>query len=437
MRNPMIDDIKSSVEKGLETASKLGASAAKIGFQHVESLGCGFESGRLKHTDGSENLAYSIVVHANGRKGSASGNRLEEIDSLIGRATTLASIGSVAHFTDYPAPGKVTEVKTHSDRTLTLSREKMIEACQVMADSLKAYNPDLDIECSADRTESESLLVTSGGVCHSNINTHWNLWAVAVRTQGTDIMMVYDSRNWCDLNDFFDPNIIASRIITHLKRSERMVDPPTGKVTAYLPPETLKRLLGPIFMGTSGRNVAKGESPLVGRLNEKVLADCLTIIDNPHYDYSGGACSIDGDGVPTIKQEIFRNGNLQRYLYDLDSAGLAGEQPTGNSGCYPHCIMVTPGSRPSDELIASISDGLYIENLIGFGQSNVINGDFSCNLALGYRIEKGEITGRVKDTMIAGNLYDLLGGNVELSSDLDHEGRFPHAVVEGLSVSTK
>jgi len=90
-----------------------------------------------------------------------------------------------------------------------------------------------------------------------------------------------------------------------------------------------------------------------------------------------------------------------------------------------------------DELPGKIDDGVFIRDLIGFGQSNIINGDISCTVGLGFRIKNGEIVGRVKDTMIAGNLYELLAGNVQLSSDLDYTGRLPHAVVEGLAVSSK
>ena len=45
---------------------------------------------------------------------------------------------------------------------------------------------------------------------------------------------------------------------------------------------------------------------------------------------------------------------------------------------------------------------------MGLGQSNIINGDFSVNVSLGYKIERGEIVGRVKDAMLAGNAYDAL-----------------------------
>ena len=39
------------------------------------------------------------------------------------------------------------------------------------------------------------------------------------------------------------------------------------------------------------------------------------------------------------------------------------------------------------------------------------------------------------NTMIAGNLYRILGGNVELSSDTAYDGAYPSAVVEGVTAS--
>ncbi|NLF59551.1 MAG: TldD/PmbA family protein, partial [Lentisphaerae bacterium] len=79
-----------------------------------------------------------------------------------------------------------------------------------------------------------------------------------------------------------------------------------------------------------------------------------------------------------------------------------------------------------------------LKSLLGFGQSNIINGDFSANLALGYLIENGEIVGRLKNVMLAGNILDLLKGDVRFSSDCDPQNQQPAAVLEGISaVSAK
>ena len=197
--------------------------------------------------------------------------------------------------------------------------------------------------------------------------------------------------------------------------------------------------------GFNGRNVAKGESPLAGKLEQRIISPAFTIVDDPHQPYCQNAAEIDHDGIPTRKQTLVRDGVLQRFLYDLDSAGLAGAEPTGNNGCSPYHAVVSPGPRTSAELLASLEDGLYLtENLIGFGQSNILNGDFSCNVGVGYRVRNGEIVGRVKDTMLSGNLCDIMNGKVELSSDTHYDngdpryhGVYPHAVVEGVTVSAK
>ena len=102
----------------------------------------------------------------------------------------------------------------------------------------------------------------------------------------------------------------------------------------------------------------------------------------------------------------------------------------------PYSLEVLPGQRWSEELLAGIKDGIFIRSLIGYGQSNLINGDFSSNVALGFRVKDGQIIGRVKNTMIAGNIYELFRQNIELSADRDPVARVPSALIEGLSVST-
>src|SRR5437762_14011022 len=76
---------------------------------------------------------------------------------------------------------------------------------------------------------------------------------------------------------------------------------------------------------------------------------------------------------------------------------------------------MTDGARVGSEshalgggLIADIDDGLIVDDLIGVGQGNVISGAFSHPVGLAYRVQRGEITGRVKDAAVAGHAYDLL-----------------------------
>jgi len=435
MRNPLAESLQRRLQDGVSAARRLGAAAAKISLHHEERTTCEFESGRLKETGGRESLSFGIEVLMGKRKANTSGNRLDQLDTMIEHAVSLAKVGSVAHFDAYPPAGDVTAVKTHSPKTLDLTREHMIETCQRIVDAIKAYDPELWIHAGAERVESESLLVTSGGVCHTRARTHWRLGAFVQRTEGTDMVLTGYDRGWCDLNEFYDPDAIAERVVDNLRWGQTITDASTGTCKAYLPPETLAMFCHVLQMGVNGRSVAKGESPLAGRVGQRVLDANLTLVDDPHQDYASGAAEVDGDGIPTRRFTVFDKGVLRGFCYDLDSAALAGAEPTGHSGCRPYNLTIAPGDRPSEQLMAGIDDGIYIRHLIGFGQGNLINGDFSCNVGLGYRIRDGRVAGRVKNTMVTGNVYDVFGDGVQLSSDFDHEGRFPHAVVDGMNVS--
>ena len=434
MRTSMLPALRERLLRGVATAERLGATAARITFGHGESIDCEFESGRLKRAGSEENAGYTVAVVVNGRRGVASGNRSGDVELMVERAMALARAGSIAHFERYPAPAAFTAVRQHSASVLGLSRERMIAVCGGMVERLKGVDPGLDINASASRSEHESLAVNNAGLCYENCSTSWSLGAGVQRTEGTDMLFAHAGRGWCELNDLFDPDYLTGEIETDLRRGAHLAEAPAGSVPLYLPPEMVAMLGWQIFGGLNGRNVAKGTSPLRDHLGEAYFAPNLTVVDNPHLDFCPGASELDSAGIPTRPCTIIDQGVIRMFLYDLDTAGLAGAQPTGHSGCSPYSPEVLPGTRPSAELLAGIEDGLYVKSLLGFGQSNIANGDFSCNVALGYRIRHGELVGRVKNTMVAGNLFEVFRRDVELSSDRDPLLRVPHAVVHGIAV---
>ncbi len=86
-------------------------------------------------------------------------------------------------------------------------------------------------------------------------------------------------------------------------------------------------------------------------------------------------------------------------------------------------------------MVAAVFDGLIVDQMLGGGGS--ISGDFSINVDLGYRVQNGQVIGRVKDTMVAGNVYTALKQLVTLGNDADWNGSCytPSLIVEGLSTT--
>jgi PmbA protein len=85
----------------------------------------------------------------------------------------------------------------------------------------------------------------------------------------------------------------------------------------------------------------------------------------------------------------------------------------------PTNLIFGAGATPLAEMLAGIDEGLLVENVLGLGQGNIISGAFSNPLALGFKIEKGEIVGRVKDVSLAGNVYDVLKNVAAVSQETE------------------
>ena len=419
--------------RAVERAMALGASAARGSYSRGWQRSVDFEAGRLKNAGNAATFTYWVNVVKDGRRAEVAGNRPERLLDAVERVIELAQTGSTAHFESYPPAAPAPSVRVHSARTRSVSRQQLIGDCQSMLSALK--EPELWLSAWGGVGESEEALVTSAGLQHRLERTYWYLSGHAQRINEGDVVMHWRGRSHCEIDDYYDPSAIAGRLRQHLAWSREIVDAPSGELPLLLEPEALQALLWALVMGVDGRNVAKGDSPLKHRLGEQVLSSALTVYDDPHEPFAPSSQPRDWDGLPSARQTLVEDGVLLRFLYDLDSAGLVGVAPTGNAACAPYKLKVLPGSAPSSELIRGIRDGLYVTgHLIGFGQGNLINGDFSVNLGLAYRIRGGEIQGRVKNVMLTGNVYELLSQSVVLSSDTGDDGAYPFALVPGATV---
>ena len=159
---------------------------------------------------------------------------------------------------------------------------------------------------------------------------------------------------------------------------------------------------------------------------------------------------IDDECVPSRITPLVERGVVKAFTYDLETAARAGAASTGNGQRgifskpvpgYTNIVLGDGGRRTGDALggglLSDIKDGLLVDDLIGVGQGNVISGAFSHPVALAYRVEHGEITGRVKDAAIAGNSYEWFETDWWIGNDRRWYGArsSPSLLLEGVSVA--
>jgi predicted Zn-dependent protease len=153
---------------------------------------------------------------------------------------------------------------------------------------------------------------------------------------------------------------------------------------------------------------------------------------------------VDDEGVASRAVTLVKAGQIETFLYDLETAARVGAAPTGHgrrttfAKPQPACsnVVVDPGPAGWEELLQAIGDGLLIEATRGNPTGTVLGGTFAHPAAVAWRVGGGEVRGIAPEVTIAGNAHDLLGRVVAVGKETEWNGSrsAPAIVVDGVSV---
>jgi PmbA protein len=192
---------------------------------------------------------------------------------------------------------------------------------------------------------------------------------------------------------------------------------PQRPATATLPvvyaPRVASSLLGHLVGAINGASVARGTSFLRDSMGKRVLAPGLVVRDDPTRARGLRSRPFDGEGVPAQPRALVEDGVLQSWVLDSRSARQLGLVTTGHASrgvSSPPSPSTTnlwlePGQVSPLMLMADITLGIYVTELIGMGV-NGVTGDYSRGAA-GFMIRNGVLAEPVSGFTIAGNLKDI------------------------------
>jgi PmbA protein len=202
----------------------------------------------------------------------------------------------------------------------------------------------------------------------------------------------------------------------------------TCEVPVIFEPEMAASLIRHLAGAASGPSLYRGASFLLGRLGQRVAAPCVTIVDDGTVPGALGSRPFDGEGLPVQRTVIVEAGILGSYLLDTYSGRKLGLPSTHHAARDGSGVSVAPtnlymaaGDTSPEALIRSVTDGLYVTELIGFGV-NGVTGDYSRG-AVGLWIENGELAYPVEEITVAGNLLDMFRAVEGVGNDLELRGR--------------
>jgi PmbA protein len=195
-----------------------------------------------------------------------------------------------------------------------------------------------------------------------------------------------------------------------------------------LDPYVTSQFVSVLSSALSGEQVAKGRSIFRDRLGDRVAAPCLTLVDDPTNPRAYTKTDIDGEGLAARRNVLIEDGVLRMYVHSSYSARRLATRSTGNAtrggyaggpgtGCL--AMQVRPGTRTQAELVASVGDGVLVQDVSGLHSGvNPVSGDFSTG-ASGLVIAGGALGAPIREFTIASTLQRMLLDVAEVGCDVD------------------
>jgi PmbA protein len=435
-----------------ERALALGANSAEVYASGSETINVGFEKNDLKLTQVDEGRTLGLRVLVDGKQGFASTNQFDRagLETTAADALTLARLSVPDAHNGLPEARPLNGGLHLVDRSLAeLPVERVVEIARDFFARASSVDRRLSIDSASLALNCGThALAASTGVRATESDALITLSLFGMAIEGEDVGG-FDACGDC----VRDPGQLESA----LKRViERFSETALGNLGAragetylgpvlFAPAAFYSVFASPLISAASAIAVQRGRSALAGKLGQAIAHPSLSIQDDPSDPALAGARAFDREGQPARPFQLVENGALCSYLYNGYAARVDGCVSTGHAtggadavpGLGPHAVCVAPGNGGDRAaMLRALGRGLYIQRFSG--TVDPASGDFSGVAKSARWVENGELARPLRETLISGNAFDLLGQIAALGSEAERVNgalRAPSALVDGVSVT--
>jgi PmbA protein len=408
-----IEEIKAGVDKVLSRSEKYGASDAEIVFAVNQFTTVQFKKDVIEAAKRSTTAGYGVRASVNGAVGFAGTNILPDLEGTLKSAIDAAKVMEKnASFAGFLPKNTFKQVAGLFDEKIVgMSLDECIECAADMILGVRDVKNMIPTSGGFSKNVSGFLIMNTNGLCAFKKGTAVSGFA-DVTTESGDVSTAYDYEISRQKNiNFKAVGKNAAQLAQKSLNGEKIG---AEKLPIIFHPfsfaDIIENTLAPSI---DADNIQKGRSGLFGRLGEELAHPDLTIIDDGRLEGGIAGGPFDDEGTPTQKTNIIKNGVLDSFLYDSDTAGKDNVKSTGNG--YRRSYAAAPAvdlsnliiQFPASDIVLETKRGIYINTVIGAHTANAISGDFSVEGRNAFLIENGELK-PLKSVMISGNVFDML-----------------------------
>jgi len=436
------------MEKLLNLAAKVSDQAEIFSIRN-DSSSLEMRNGKPTDMSASIQSGFALRILRDGRIGTAYTKNLLDREELVSNALNSLK-GKVEAGFIFPGPSEIPPSWEPDGSISRMGYNDLHSRSGKVLDYLKG-KAEGQIDIQSGREVIDIAIMNTRGLDVSRKSSFMYIYAsLLFPNTETSVHKFFHSREAGDFPEK-DLNELVDLYFSGLPE----VDTPTGRMKVVFTPDTMYTLLWRLSTATSGTTFYNRISPLQNRREEKVLSEKFTLYGDPTEPEEVDQHFFDDEGVPAGKLVIFEKGILRNLILNLDYADKLKEQPTGTGyrgtmwggdtvslppGPSLKSGRIAAGNTSFEDMVKSIDRGVIILGVLGAHSGNILNGDFSVGLNPGFYVENGKIIGRVKDGMVAGNVYDVLQ-KIESVENLQHfslmGGRYPSILINDVSVAAK
>ncbi|KDM65616.1 MULTISPECIES: TldD/PmbA family protein [Acidiphilium] len=401
----------------LDAAKRAGADSADALMGSGTSLSVGRRLGKVEEIERAESDTVGLRVFVGSRSAIVSSGAIDPagFSRLAEQAVAMARVVPEDRFSTIPdAPPPPDSAPLDMDDPAEPGVEALLARAAAAEEAALAVKGITNSEgAGASWSRSHIALATSRGFAGAYARSNHGVSVSPIAGEGVGMQRDYEYSAAVHGADLADPaglgRAAAERAVSRLDPRR----PATAKLPVVYHPRVAGSLLGHFAGAINGAAIARGTSFLKDAMGQAIFAPGIAIIDDPLRRRGLRSRSFDGEGQTVSRRALIEDGRLTTWLLDSRSAaqlGLAttGHAARGTSGPpspAPSNLYMQPGALSPEALIADISLGLYVIELIGMGV-NGITGDYSRGAA-GFMIRDGQLAEPVAEVTVAGNLREM------------------------------
>ncbi len=401
-----------------------------------------FSANRFKSSKVEEMGGTAVRAVKDGRLGFAASSDKDALDKLAVNVLELAAYGDKVPI-QFPSKGEGVEVRTYDPKIAELPVSRMVEIGEEIVEHILEIDPETKVKITVRRGVQQFAIHNHTGYMASYTRSPLSIEVIIRRVEGDDVLILYDMSGVTVWQK--DYMAFVRGLGERLRLARNLTTIEAGRMPVVLSPSGAIALVLPVMQGVNGKNVFKGVSPMAGKLGERLFHKGISFSDDATIDGGFRSAPFDEEGVPHRRSTLVEKGELKGFVYDLLTAAQSGVESTGNGARdlfnppqpAPTHIVLEPGETDVVDMLCEVDHGLLVEDVLGLGQGNILSGAFSNPLSLAFKIEKGEIVGRVKDVSIAGNVYEVLkdvGAVSRESRWVYNRARLPYLLIPNMKV---